>query len=113
MTVNVGGAYLLRFPDRAFFKQIRLAADYIDLTQAYTDSSYIKRTRFGADLHLWDNWLSTLNLQAGLYQGHMTAGLDARIGVVRLAYATYAEELGAYSGQDADRRHMLNFAIGW
>ncbi len=113
MTVNVGGAYTLSYPDRAFFSRVRFAADYVDLTGGYEDSSYLKRTRMGADLQVLDNWLSTLNLQAGLYQGHMSAGFDVRLSVVRLAYTTYAEELGAYSGQDADRRHMVSFAIGW
>ncbi len=113
MTVNLGGAYLMDFSDRALFKRVRFAADYIDLTQAYADSSLVKRTRLGADLHVWDNWFSTLGLQVGLYQGHMSAGLDFRTTFLRLSYATYAEELGAYSGQDADRRHMVNIALGW
>jgi hypothetical protein len=113
MTLNVGASYVYRVEDRSFFNQVRISADYIDITKEYPDGSYVKRTRFGADLNVWDGWASAFAVQAGLYQGEWTAGASLRIALVDLAFATYAEELGAYSGQDGDRRYAASFGINW
>ncbi|MDR2152154.1 MAG: conjugal transfer protein TraF [Helicobacteraceae bacterium] len=112
-TVNVGASYVYRVADRSFFNQVRVGADYIDLAGAYEDSSYVKRTSFGADLNVWDGWFSTFAVQAGLYQGKWTAGANLRLSLVDLSFATYAEELGAYAGQDGDRRYMASFGFNW
>jgi hypothetical protein len=114
MTVNIGVGYLKRFEDRAYFNQVRFAADYIDLFYGYDqDEDFIKRTRLGAEVNAWDGWLSSGVLRAGFYQGNYTFGVDVRLSVVNLSYATYEEEVGAYSGQDSDRRHIVNLTIGW
>ncbi|MDR0747385.1 MAG: hypothetical protein LBE89_05765 [Helicobacteraceae bacterium] len=114
MTVNVGGAYTYRVSERTFFNQVRASLDFIDLTQEYDDDSLIKRTRFGADLNVWDGSFSTFALQAGLYQGEFTGGVSLRLALVELAASTYAEQIGAYSGQDeADRRYMVNVGFSW
>ncbi len=113
MTIGAGVAYTKRF-DRVWFNQVTVAADYVDITKGYEqDSDYTKRTRFGATANVVDGWAGTLGLQMGMYQGHYTAGIDARIFMVKLAYTTYAEEVGAYSGQEPDRRHMFNLSVGW
>ena len=62
---------------------------------------------------MFNGWVGTFGLQLGMYQGHPTYGVDARIFALKIAYTSYAEEVGAYSGQDPDRRHMVNISIGW
>lgn len=113
MTINAGVAYTYEVEKRVFFKRVRLSADYIDIAQGYEDESFIKRTRLGADLNIWDGWASSFALQTGIYQGEFTAGLSLRLAVLELAVATYAEEMGAYGGQDPDRRTVASFGINW
>ncbi|MDF1615541.1 hypothetical protein [Desulfurivibrio dismutans] len=111
MTVNLGVSVS---PEIRYFNRLVLAADYVDLFNNYEeDSDFMKRVRLGAGLHIWDRRWSTLEVQAGLYQGHYTFGADLRLAILSLGFVTYAEELGAYSGQDADRRYMLRMNIGW
>jgi hypothetical protein len=112
-TVSLGVAYKHRF-NRTYFNQYQVAFDYIDLFQAYSqDNDFIKRTRLGISGNAFDGWGGTLALQAGLYEGHPTYGIDFRATVVKLSYTTYTEEVGAYSGQDKDTRHMFQLSFGW
>lgn len=111
MTFNIGASVS---PDIRYFDRLVLAADYVDLLNNFEqDSDFMKRVRLGAGLQLWDRRWSAMELQAGLYQGHYTAGADLRLAILSLGFVTYAEEMGAYSGQDADRRYMLSMNIGW
>lgn len=113
MTVNIGGAYTYEIAKRTFFNRVKLAADYIDIAGGYEDDSYIKRTRLGADLNVWDGWASSFSMQAGLYQGAYTAGLNLRMALLEIGLATYAEEMGAYAGQDSDRRYIASLGLSW
>jgi len=113
MTVGLGLAYKHRF-DRAYFNQYQIALDYIDLLQNYSqDKDLVKRTRFGVSGNAFDGWGGTFAIQAGMYQGHSTYGFDFRAAIVKVAYTVYTEEIGAYSGQDPDRRQMIQLSIGW
>jgi len=112
-TINVGVGYLKRWERHRFFNQVRVSADYIDLGNSYDGGDMMKRLRFGAETNAWDGWLSTMSLRGGMYQGYYTAGVDLRLSVLEVSYATYAEEMGAESGQDENRRHMFNLKIGW
>jgi len=112
-TVGVGIAYKLRY-DRVFFNQSQIAFDYIDLFRAYSqDKDFTKRTRLGLSQNIFDGWGGTLALQTGLYQGHPSYGLDFRVALLKVAFTSYTEELGAYSGQDPDKRMMLQLSLGW
>ena len=114
MTVNAGLGYLKRWEGHKFFNQVRFAADYIDISKEYDqDTDMIKRTRLGAEANVWDGWFSTLTLRGGLYQGSATYGANIRLLLLQIGYATYEEEVGAYAGQDKDRRHMVNITFGW
>ncbi len=114
MTVNAGVGYLKRWEGHKLFNQVRFAADYVDIAKGYEqDTDMIKRTRLGAGVNIWDGWFSTLSLRAGLYQGSTTYGANLRLLLLQVAYATYEEEVGAYAGQDKDRRHMINLTFGW
>jgi len=114
MTVNAGIGYLKRWEGRKFFNQVRLAADYVDMTNGYEqDTDIPKRTRLGLEANVWDGWFSTLTLRTGLYQGSVTYGANIRLALVQIGYAAYEEEVGAYAGQDRDKRQMFNITFGW
>jgi hypothetical protein len=115
-TVNLGVAYSKRIDGKKFFNQYRVAFDYVDLFNAYADekdSDTYKRVRFGGEFNVWDGWFSTLALRAGMYQMSPTYGADLRLMFVNLSYAVYEEEIGAYNGQDKDKRQIVNISIGW
>lgn len=114
MTVNAGVGYLKRWEGHKMFNQVRFAADYVDIAKGYDqDTDITKRTRMGVEANVWDGWFSTLSLRGGLYQGSATYGANIRLLLLQIAYATYEEEVGAYAGQDKDRRHMINLTFGW
>lgn len=73
------------------------------------DKSFTKRFHVGAQLSFWDR----LFIRAGLNQGYPTAGLGVDIKFLRLNYAFYGEELGAYGGQKADWRHAVELTFGF
>ncbi|WP_457622487.1 type IX secretion system membrane protein PorP/SprF [Persephonella sp.] len=111
MTANVGIAVRPRI---GFLKEWIFAADYVDLLNNYEEDSDIgKRIRIGAEVKVWDTALSTFALRVGSYQGYATAGVDLRLALLTLNFTTYAEEVGAYSGQDEDRRYLLGLYLGW
>ncbi|XPS88223.1 uncharacterized protein Dvar_62420 [Desulfosarcina variabilis str. Montpellier] len=86
------------------------AIDYMDLSQNVgEDNDWAKRLHMGIEFQL----PKILSLRAGLNQGYGTVGATIDIWLVRLDFATYAEEVGAYSGQRSDRRYMGQLSIGW
>lgn len=114
MTVNAGLAYTINREDSVFLDKFVLAADYIDIFQAYEqDGDILKGTRLGVNAHLMSGWLGSLSIQGGLYQGYPTYGADLRLSVLKIAYTSYAEEIGPESGDYEDRRHMLSVSLGW
>ena len=112
MTVGIGLGYSHRY-DRSWLNQYQVAVDYTDIFNGYKDNNKMKRTRLGVSGNLFDGWAGTFGVQAGLYQGYPTFGVDFRATMLKIAYTSYAEEVGAYAGQDEDRRHMLQISLGW
>lgn len=111
MTVNVGVAVR---PDIYYFHALTVGLDYVDVLNNFEeDDDPGKRLRLGGELVIFDNAATALAVRSGLYQGYATFGAEIRLAVVTLSYLTYAEELGAYAGQDEDRRHLLMLNIGW
>jgi len=111
MTSNIGVA--LR-PQINFLKDWLFAFDYVDIFNGYEEDSDIgKRIRLGAEVKVWDNSWTSFVLRTGLYQGYLTGGVDLRLALVNFNFTTYAEEVGAYSGQDSDRRYLVGLYIGW
>ncbi len=85
------------------------AADWLDVTNNVgEDKDFFKRTHFGLEAKM-----PYVSLRAGLYQGYGSfgAGLDLRY--LRLEYANYAAEVGAFAGGQADRRHVAQISLGW
>jgi len=129
MTVNLGVAVS---PEVKYIDSLVLGADYVDIfganklrlydvdnndsTGAYTDyDTYdlMKKIRLGAGIGLIDTQFFSTVLNVGLYQGSYTAGIDMAITVVKLNFATYAEEVGISEASTKDRRYMAQLSIGW
>jgi hypothetical protein len=111
MTANLGVAIR---PEIPYFGSLAVGLDYVDLFQNFNeDGDFGKRLRLGVELVLLENWLGSVALRTGLYQGYPTFGADVRLTVVTLSYVTYGEELGGSAGQDEDRRHLVMLGVGW
>jgi hypothetical protein len=111
MTVNAGVAVNPRIP---FFRSLIVGADVVDVTKELDqDKDLAKRLRYGAELQLFDTKLLELAVRAGMYEGYPTLGAEVRTLIFSLSYAMYSEELGAYAGQDRDKRHLLTLVLGW
>ena len=74
-----------------------------------TDDSFGKRVNIGAEIGFWNR----IFLRTGLHQGYWTAGAGINIWALRINYAYYTEELGAYAGQYSDQRHVIEVVLGW
>jgi len=128
-TVNLGVAVS---PEVSYIDSLVLGVDYVDIfgantlrvydlnsgdsTGNYTDyDTYdmMKKIRLGAKLGLVDTTFFSTSLNAGLYQGAYTAGVDMTLTIVRLSLATYAEEVGISEASTQDRRYMAQLSIGW
>jgi len=111
MTVNTGLAFNPTIP---FFRSLIVGVDYVDVLNNYTqDKDFKKRLRMGAELQLFDKLLMGLKVRGGLYQGNPTYGLDLRLMFIDLQYVAYTEEIGAYAGQEKDKRQLVTLNIGW
>jgi hypothetical protein len=101
-------------PSLSWSRSLIVGADYIDVFRNYKqDKDLPKRLRFGAELQLFDINPVELALRAGMYEGSPTAGVDLRLLIFTFSYAVYTEELGAYPGQDKDKRQLLTLNVGW
>lgn len=111
MTVNAGIAVN---PPIAWFRSLTLAADYVDILNNFKeDTDMAKRIRYGAELQLFDTLTAEMALRLGMYQNSPTAGADLRLLIFQVSYTMYTEEVGAYAGQDKDKRQLLTLNIGW
>ena len=104
--LNIGAAINPNF----WILRTTLAVEVDDLTKnVETDKDLYKRTHLGAEVR----FPKILSVRAGVSQGYLTAGIGVDLWIVALSYATYAEELGAFSGQRADRRHVAQLSLGF
>lgn len=86
------------------------AFDYVDLfSQLEGDNDIGKRIRMGVECTL----PMFLTVRVGLYQGYLTGGVSLNTKAVQIDALTYAEEIGAYAGQNEDRRYVLRFLLGF
>ncbi len=111
MTVNAG---ISINPTFSPFRSLIVGIDYIDVLNNYKqDKDMAKRLRFGAELQLFDIWPAELALRLGMYANSPTFGFDVRLLFITASYAMYTEEIGAYAGQDKDKRQLMTLNIGW
>ena len=109
-TVDVG--FAVHPPAWGQLESVTLSAEYADvLHRIGYDDDHLKRTRLGIRWQLRRQRFTELAFSAGLYQGAPTLGVDARLWPVRMSLATYAEEQGAFAGQDPERRYVLGMAL--
>jgi hypothetical protein len=110
-TINLGIAIN---PSLSMFRSLTIGADYVDVLNNFKqDKDMAKRFRLGAELQLFDIWPAELALRAGLYENSPTYGFDLRLLFITVSYAMYTEEIGAYAGQDKDKRQLVTVNIGW
>ena len=132
MTVNIGASIS---PEVAFLEHLIIAVDYVDLLNAnetrfyeftqtagtvtdvayqdFEETDFMKRLRLGLSAGILDNSWFMATLNAGLYQGEYTLGVDMQATLVKFGFATYAEEIGPEVGDLTDRRYMLTLGVGW
>lgn len=97
-------------PEFFSFIAVDLVVDFNDVIMAAGyDKSFSKRFNAGLQVGFWDH----LFLRAGLHQGYPTFGAGFDAVFVRMNYAYYTEELGAYAGQYKDTRHVLELTLGF
>ncbi|MEW6380485.1 MAG: hypothetical protein AB1611_12885 [bacterium] len=90
---------------------VNAGLDLMDITKNVNDDEHdlFRRLHMGAE-----SWIANrLALRLGLYQGYASIGIGLNLWVLKLDYANYAEEIGAYAGQRADRRHVVQLSLGW
>ncbi len=110
-TINLGIAIN---PALSWARSLTVAADYVDLLNNFKqDKDMVKRLRLGAELQIFDIWPVEFALRAGVYEYSPTYGFDLRLLFITLSYVNYTEEIGAYAGQDKDRRQLATLNIGW
>ena len=108
MRANIGASIN---PSLVGFMDTIIAVDYQDITYAYDqDSSFGKRLHVGGELGFLARHIL---LRAGLNQGYPALGAELDLWLLRVAYAQYSEEMGAYAGQDKDTRQLVQINIGW
>ena len=92
------------------FGNVVVAFDWIDLTrQLGDDNDLAKRLHLGVEYQ----FPVILALRAGFYQGYFSFGTTVDLWFLNLAYAYYIEEIGAYAGQNPDRRHIVQLSLGF
>ena len=89
---------------------LSFAFDYSHLNYSLNEEQFAKHCHLGMNLDL-----PILSLQLGLNQSSLSFGTSFDIGVLRIAMATYGEELGSFAGQKPDRRYLLSIgsALGF
>lgn len=86
--------------------RLLLAMDVVDI---WGGGSPFKRILLGAEARRWPRPWS--EVRAGVRGGYLTFGCSGRFRLVRLDYATWAEELGRSPGDREDRRHSLALGL--
>ncbi len=105
--VNLGFAMRHSFESASWLKLLA-AVDVVDLfKEAGTDDDIYKRLHMGLEAKM-----PVLSLRVGLYQGYPSFGAGIDLKYAKLEYANYAAEVGAFAGDSADRRHVIQLAFG-
>jgi len=84
---------------------LTFAFDYSHMNIGFDREHFAKRLHLGMNLDL-----PILSFQVGMNQSALTLGAGFDIGLLRIAAATYGEELGNYAGQRSDRRYLLSIS---
>jgi len=130
MTLNFGASVS---PEVSFLDKLVIAIDYVDALnentirnytyasdaedilsyEDYEESDFMKRLRLGVGIGIYDGKYFATQLNAGMYQGAYTAGLDMTLTLFKLNVATYEEQIGTGDIDIADRRYLVQLGFGW
>ena len=87
-----------------------VALDIQDVTeQVPGDDDLYKRIHLGAEIR----FPRIVAVQAGINQGYYTFGGSLDFRILKVAAATYAEEVGTFAGQRGDRRYVAQLTLGF
>lgn len=92
---------------------MKFSGGLIDITPAI-DYRHLEDSsmQLGKKLHIGvEVALPVLTLRAGLNQGYWTAGAGFNMWLLHIEAASYGVELGAYPGQQEDRRYVANISF--
>lgn len=79
----------------------------LDLKDVNLPGPASRKLGLGAEV----GWNNHIRVQMGLSEGYLTAGLETRLWLLNLSYATFVSERATVPGQQAERRHMLGTKI--
>lgn len=100
-------------PEYIFGAAMKIKGAIVDITPAI-DYRFANDTsmQLGKKLHMGvEVAMPFLTVRGGLNQGYWTAGAGFNMWLIHVEAATYGVELGAYPGQQEDRRYMANFSF--
>ncbi len=100
-------------PELVIGGAMKVSGGLVDITPAF-DFRYANRSDIdvGKKVHIGcEVALPLLSLRAGVNQGYYTAGVGFNLALIHIDVATYGVELGAYSGQQEDRRYVAQFSF--
>jgi hypothetical protein len=100
-SVNVGFSLKPVQKDKLY---VLTSMDMHSINQPY---SFSKKWNLGTEV----GYGSIIKVQAGLYQGYLTAGFQFDVGLINLRAVTYAEELGTQAGFKEDRRYAVQIKL--
>jgi hypothetical protein len=86
--------------------------DFTDIT-CHFEHDQDAAKRLNAGVEFWfDVWaIRALKFRGGIHQGYPTLGFGVETAHLRINYAHYSEELGAYAGQRRDTRHAFELVV--
>jgi hypothetical protein len=102
--------YFPQLEEVEWIRSLILSVELSDIVGIEEDTrrfkSMAKKVHMGAE---WD--LNYVALRAGINQGYPTVGLGVSVGVVRLDYVFFQEELGYFPGQQVRKRHLASARV--
>jgi hypothetical protein len=100
-SVNVGMSFK---PFKVGNRYWVISSDVHAINQPY---SFSKKFNLGTELSL----SNAIKLQGGLHQGYLSGGLQLDFWLLKIRFATYAEEMGTNAGSIEDRRYLLQLKL--
>jgi len=105
--VNFG--FGINYTGHKYTEILVAAIDYVDISNNVGDDrDMAKRIHMGVEAKF-----PLYSVRAGLNQGYSSYGVTLDIKLLKIEYAAYTEEIGAYAGQRTDKRQMIKLSLGW
>lgn len=123
--LSVGFNYSPRFFNKntAYARKFNFACDFVDAINADKNYKALSHLNFGLEVEqtllAWPGYNNeiralSLRLAGGFKGGYPSAGVSLEVlRFMTLEFATWAEELGYYTGQDEERIYMGQISLGF